>query len=143
MSRDDEKDDRFTFDYRQMYPVGFRNRNARRSNPKPQTTETTPAPARFLPERQRSKIPKPIQRRVGGRNVDSDGYPMPSMAAVAREMWAKNLDLTVPQIMLRLERLGYEAAPGTISSIKQEIFGVLRLCLKHGTITVHASWGEE
>lgn len=63
------------------------------------------------------------------------------LGKVAKAIIAGDLDLTVDEIIEQLEAQGYEAAPTTISSYRQEIFEVLRLCKKHGSIIVPA-WRE-
>jgi hypothetical protein len=141
MSRDDE------IDYRVMYPIEGRNRKSRSANPRPQK-KPEPQGGFFrdqpnsLTKDRVKKASSPTPRTREREYSYEDDPPMPSMATAAKEMWAKNLDLTVDDVIERLEAKGYEAAPGTISSIKQEIFKILLLCQKHRTITIHASWAD-
>jgi hypothetical protein len=134
MSKDDE------IDYRMMYPVEGRNRKRRSANPRPQK-KAEPRAGFFRgkpqnpPTKDRVKKASTPTPRTRERQYDyEDGPPMPSMTTPAREMWAKNLDLSVDDVIERLEAMGYEAAPITISAIKQEIFKILLLCQKHRTI---------
>jgi hypothetical protein len=141
------EDDRL--DYREMFPLAGRNRKRYSANPRSQKKpepqggffRDEPANPRTK-DRVKKEIKPPAHHRINGQTVNADGYPIPSMETVARKMWAKNLDLSVTDVMERLEAMGYQAAAVTISTIKQEMFSVLRLCQKHGSITVHASWGD-
>ena len=140
MSRDDE------IDYRQMYPIEGRTRKRRSANPKPQKKpeprggffRDEPKPS--FPKDRVQKDRKPDTTRNLGRR-DPDDRPTRSMGAVAREIIAKDLDLTVNDVIEQLEAMDYEAAPITISTIREEIFTVLRLCRKHGSIKVPA-WDD-
>jgi len=131
MSRDDE------IDYRMMYPIGGRTRKSRAANPRP------PAPQRNQPKPLATKDRvqkdrKPDTKRNFGKRYPDDFRPTRGMGTVAREMIAKDLDLTVDEVIERLETMGYEAGPITIATIQQEMFAVLRLCKKHGSIIVPA-----
>jgi hypothetical protein len=141
MSRDDE------IDYRVMYPIAGRNRKRRSANPRPQKKpepqggffrDKPTTPTKDVQKKNsepRSKISSQYRR-------DPDTLPAHSMATVAMTMWADNLDLTVADVIEQLEEMGYEAAPITISSIKQEMFKVLRLCAEHGSIKILHAWRD-
>ncbi len=80
MSRDDE------IDYRTMYPLEGRNRKRRAANPKPNKAPEqrggffSNEPKRFSPKDRVQKDRKPeTAKRIGRRDPDGDGPPMPSM----------------------------------------------------------------
>ncbi|MBR0994924.1 hypothetical protein JQ580_29870 [Bradyrhizobium japonicum] len=132
MSRDDE------IDYRVMFPIEGRNRKRFAANPrKPKEPQKTYGFfSRSPTEESRKKAPE-VRRNLGKR-YDDDGRAMPSMAKQIRILVAKDLDRSAKSIAAELDKLGYEAAPSTVSSIRQEIIAILRLCEAHGSIIVPA-----
>ena len=134
MSRDDE------IDYRAMYPIEGRTRKHRSANPKPQKN---PEPrGGFFRDEPRAILTqgsRPERSQAGHHTQPRQARSRMTaatrgMGIVAREMFAKNLDLSVDDVMERLEAMGYEAAPTTISSYHQEIMSVLatmRAARKH------------
>jgi hypothetical protein len=143
MSRDDE------IDYRMMYPLAGRKRKRRAANPRP---PKKPGRARslggFFSNEPKSIPPKDVTKKASkptrtcklGKRYpdDDDGPPLSSMLTLAREMLAKDLDISSADMIRKLEAMGYEAAPTTIGDIRQEMFKLLRLCEKHGSIIVPA-----
>lgn len=130
MSRDDE------FDYRQMYPVAGRNRKRFAANPrKPREPEKPYGFFSRPPTKESRKKSRPIHRELGKR-YDDDTRPMPSMDKQIRTLVAQDLNRTAKSIAAELDELGYEAAPTTVSTIRQEMLAVLRLCREHGSIIV-------
>ena len=140
MSRDDE------IDYRQMFPLEGRRRKHRSANPKPQKNSEPRGgffrdePRAILPKARVQKDRKPDTTRNLAKR-DPDDRPTRSMGAVAREMIAKDLNQPLAEQCELLEAMGYEAPAQTIGAIRQEIFTVLRLCRKHGSIKVPA-WDD-
>jgi hypothetical protein len=143
MSRDDE------MDYRVMHPVEFRNRKRRSANPRP-AKQPAPRTGGFFPDEPKAKpnkdhrakeLKRPLLKRIEGRYVNEDGYPVPSMKRLTQVMLAKNLNLTVDDLIERLQAKGYEPAPLTISTFRQEIISVLSLCERYGSIIVPA-WND-
>jgi hypothetical protein len=143
MSREDDE-----IDYRMMYPISGRTRK-RSSNPR--TPKPKPEPYGFFTRNDRNEPPPTpakdqgskarAQSQITKRYDDDDTRPKRSMKTVAREMLAKDLDISLKEMCRKLDARGYEAAPVTIGAIRQEMFAVLRLCEKHGSIVV-AVWQD-
>ncbi|TWI58294.1 hypothetical protein IQ16_08200 [Bradyrhizobium huanghuaihaiense] len=135
MSRDDE------MDYRQIFPVEGRNRKRYTEKPrKPKEPKKTYGFFTPSPTEERKKKARPTRRNLGKRYED-DGPPQLSMEKMIRMQVAKDLNRSAKSIAAELDRLGYEAAPMTVSMIRQEMIGVLRLCQRHGSIIV-PTWDD-
>ncbi|WP_234679824.1 hypothetical protein [Bradyrhizobium monzae] len=135
MSRDDE------IDYRVMYPIGGRNRKRYAENPrKPKEPKKTYGLFSRSPTEDRQKKAQ-LTRRHLGKRYDDDGRPQPSMEKMIRMRVAKDLNRSAKSIIAELDRLDYEAAPVTVSMIRQEMIATLRLCEKHGSIIIPA-WDD-
>jgi hypothetical protein len=137
MSRDD--DDNHTIDYRQAFPVSARNRKRHAANPKRSEPDHQ---ARFAPKAVKKNVCPQSSRSQSSRGRSIDEHPTRSMGAVAREMIAKDLNRPVDDLCEQLEAMGYEAPGETISSIRQDMFKVLRLCKLHGSIIIPA-WEDD
>lgn len=135
MSRDDE------IDYRVMYPVEGRNRKQYAENPRKPKEPKRPYGFFSRPTVERKKKTQPIRRDIGKRYHD-DASPRPSLEKMIRILVAKNLNRSAKSIIAELNKLDYEAAPVTVSVIRQEMFAILELCRRYGRITVPA-WGEQ
>ncbi|MGY4433704.1 hypothetical protein ACVWWO_006181 [Bradyrhizobium sp. F1.13.1] len=130
-------DDRL--DFSQIYPEAGRNRKRFAANPR--KPKATPKPYGFLPEREQTKEPRSTPRDLAKRYDDGD-RPRPSMDKQIRSLVAKDLNRSAKSIAAELDRQGYEAAPLTVSSIREQMIATLRLCKKHGSIVVPA-WDED
>lgn len=139
MSRDDD-DDRYSIDYRQAFPVS--NRNRRRHAEKPKAKEPEPATSRFAPKAVKKEASMPSGQSRRDVIQRADEHPLRSMGAVAREMIAKDLNQPLAEQCEQLEAMGYEAPGETIGVIREEIFKVLRLCKRHGSIIIPA-WADD
>jgi hypothetical protein len=136
MSYDDK------IDYRIMYPIEGRNRKRRSARPRTvkklqQSGFFRDPPKSIPPKDVAEKDSKPSRTRDLGKRYP-DEPPLRSMLTVAREMLAKDLNISSATMIRKLEAKGYEAAPTTIAAIRQEMFKLLRLCEKHGSIIVPA-----
>lgn len=131
MSRDDE------IDYRQMYPVEGRNRKRYAENPrKPKEPKKTNGFFTRLTSDE-SKKAQPTRRNLG-KHYDGDSAPRLSMEKMIRMRVAKDLNRSAKSIVTELDGLGYEAAPVTVSMIRQEMIATLELCRRYGSIIVPA-----
>ncbi len=130
----DEDDDRYDIDFSQAFPRAHRNRrhaNGGKSKPRQQTAKRKFIADNFSPR----KSPKEVQRDL------AEMRPRASMKTLIQEMVASDLNRSTGSIVAELEEQGYEAAPITVSTIKQEIAKIIRLCRKHGSIIVPA-WDD-
>lgn len=134
--KEDTMSDDDRMDYRQIYPVAGRNRKRYTENPrKPKEPKKTYGFfAHQTSDDRKSKSP-PSRRNLGKR-YDDDARPMPSMDKQIRTLVAKDLNRSAKGIAAELDRLGYEAAPTTVSAIRQEMIAILQLCRRYGSIKV-------
>ncbi|MET4629443.1 hypothetical protein ABIB83_006482 [Bradyrhizobium sp. I1.8.5] len=131
-------DDRL--DYRQMFPAEGRNRKRYAENPrKPKELKR---PHGFF------KLPPTIGARKKGRAARpelgkryDDAKPTQSMEKQIKMLVAKDLNRSAKSIAAELDNLGYEAAPKTVSVIRQDMIAILELCRRYGSINVPA-WGD-
>jgi len=130
MSRDDE------IDYRMMYPIEGRNRKRRSASPRP---AAKPQRAGFFVNE-----PKPIPTKDRGakdRKPDqvrrnAEARPRKSMLKAARELLFDYPTIKVEQLCRKLERLGYEAAPLTITTIRRDFMDTIRIAEERGYVKV-------
>lgn len=126
-------DDRL--DYRQIFPDAGRNRKRFAANPR--KPKEPPTRYGFLPDPEPTKKTEPIHRDLGKR-YDDDAPPRPTLDKMIKMFVAKDLNRSAKSIMTELDGLGYEAAPLTVSTIREQMIAVLRLCQKYGSIIVPA-----
>lgn len=129
-------DDRL--DFAQIFPAAGRNRKRHAANPR-----NPKAPKNrygfFSPPRteESSNTRRPTHRDLGKR-YDDDAPPRPTLDKMIKMLVAKDLNRSAKSIMTELDGLGYEAAPLTVSTIREQMIAVLRLCQKYGSIIVPA-----
>ncbi|WP_454644537.1 hypothetical protein [Bradyrhizobium liaoningense] len=129
-------DDRL--DYRQIFPIA--GRNWKRYAEQPRKLKEPRKTYGFFSESTTKEGTMSIRRtrRDLGKRYDEDTSRRPSMDKQVRTLVAKDLNRSAKSIAAELDKLDYEAAPLTVSAIREEMFRVLRLCQKHGTIIVPA-----
>src|SRR4051794_37511764 len=102
-------DDNHTIDYRMAFPGYARNRKRRPAQPpRPKNRELEAAKSQARIE---SRKPQP-QKQISQR-TESECRPRKSMLLATKELMCDYPTITVPQLMKKLERLGYQAAPVT------------------------------
>lgn len=126
-------DDRL--DYRQVFPIEGRNRKRYAANPRKPKEPERPSGFFRPPAEKRTTQPN---RPKPGKRYDDDAPPRPSLDKMIRILVAKNLNRSAKSITTELDVLGYEAAPTTVSMIRQEMMATLSLCEKYGSIIVPA-----
>ncbi|HVQ71166.1 MAG TPA: hypothetical protein VMT08_27035 [Bradyrhizobium sp.] len=128
MSRDDE------IDYRIMYPVEGRKRKRRSANPKPSAKPDKRPTFGFFTE------DRVIKARTSDRADEGKSYgearPRKSMLRATKELLCDYPEIGVQQLMEKLERLGYEAAPVTITSIRRDFLDTIKVAREMGYVKV-------
>jgi hypothetical protein len=128
MSRDDE------MDYRIMYPVEGRTRRRRSANPRPSARPDKRPSGGFFTKDRASKA-RTLDGADKGKSYGEE-RPRKSMLRVTKELLCDYPEIGVQQLMEKLERLGYEAAPVTITSIRKDFLDTIKVAREMGYIKV-------
>jgi hypothetical protein len=131
----DHKDDRI--DYRQMYPIPGRTRRSRSASPKREKPK--PEPTSFFARNPEKEIPPriaPRKKPPPARTLYDPDRPRKKLTIVAKEMLAKNPDISLADMKEELDAMGYRISALTIGSMRQDFYETIRIAEKAGYIRV-------
>lgn len=126
--RDDDADDNYTINYRQMFSESNRNRRRHGENLTPKKPKVPePESKGFAPKAIKKKVSQSSGQSRRDARQRMDDRPLRGMASVAREMIVKDISLTTDELIEKLEAQGYEAAPLTISTFRSDTRAILKI----------------